>query len=172
MRKLVALGVISVVMAGYAVAHDTSVIIESFSGTGAAVAVEYDHADQTPWAGWVKVEVTNTGTEAWGDFHFSIYEVTGDVSNVEWKDASLGGNDPVSSQALDSWTIDNAAYGATIDLFYYNDPILPTETATFEVYNVNPDQVTFFGVAFHPTPVPEPAGLVLLALGALALRRR
>ena len=158
---------------GAAYAHDES-WSGDIDGIGPSALIELQHPDQSPWAGWFTITATNTGTEPWGDFHFEIFEVPpyGAVDNVDWYDASMGGNDPTSSQSPLTWAIDNVTVGATIDLFYYSDPVYPGETATFAVYNVNPDQLTFFGVSFYPTPVPEPTSLCLLVLGGLLLRRR
>lgn len=123
-----------------------------------------DHEDEDPWAGWVNVEVTNTGTEAWGDFHFEIYETSGgSVENVHWLETS--GFLPNSSQSGLTWGIDNDTVGAMIDLFFYGDPVAPQETATFSVYNENPDQLSFFGTSFHPTPVPLPGAALLYISG-------
>jgi hypothetical protein len=145
----------------------------SFDGTGAGVGIEVEHPDMDPWAGWVHIYVTNDSDVAWGDFHFCVFDYQGgvDISNVHWLDASMSGYDPYSSQSPLLWDIDNDVVGATIDLFYYTDPVLPGEDADFHVYNVNPDHVNF-GVCFYPTPVPEPASLALLGLGALMLRRK
>jgi hypothetical protein len=128
---------------------------------------ELEHQDESPWAGWVNVNVTNTGSEAWGDFHFEIYQVSGyaAVDNVDWKDTAAGGYNPTSSQTSLTWDIDNGIVGATIDLYFYGDPVLPGETANFNVYNVNPDEVTFFGVKFFPTPVPIPGAALLYVTG-------
>ena len=133
----------------------------------------FDHEEAEPFKGWANITVTNTGTEAWGDFHFEIYEVVGfgTVENVDFiVDIP---NQPVSSQSGLTWTVDNVAVGATLDLFFYSDPVLPNETATFNVYTDNTtDQLSFFGLMVHPTPVPEPATIILLSLGGLLLRRR
>ncbi len=129
--------------------------------------VTADHEDEDPWAGWVNVQVTNTGTEAWGDFHFEIYEVSGygAVDDVHWLDEDNGGSDPTSSQTLDSWSIDNSIVGATIDLFFYGDPVGPGQSADFHVYNVNQDELSYFGTSFHPTPVPLPGAALLYISG-------
>lgn len=127
--------------------------------------VEFEHDDQAPWAGWTHIFVKNTGTEDWGDFHLEIFAVNqgDDVSNVHWLDDET--HTPYSSQTLDDWDIDNVAIGATIDLFFYGDPVDPGETADFHVYNVNPDEVDFFGICFYPTPVPLPGAALLYITG-------
>lgn len=132
------------------------------------------HQEAEPFKGYAYVTVTNTGTEPWGDFHFEIYSSDGsDVSNVHFLDASLGGVDPTSTQSPLAWAIDNDVVGATMDLYYYDDPILPGNLATFTIYTDNTtDQVPFFGLMMHPTPVPEPAAALLLGLGGLLLIRR
>lgn len=139
--------------------------------------MELVHEDAEPFKGSVNLEVLNSGLDPWGDFHFGIYDPIGgqDISNISFLDSTTipPGPDPTSSQSPLSWTIDNDVVGATIDLFYYGDPVMPGETATFSVYTDNPDHVGFFGVMLYPTPVPEPAALSLLVLGGgLLLRRR
>ena len=111
----------------------------------------------------------NTGTESWGDFHFEIYQVTGEtIENVDFIVTSP--YEPTSTQAGLTWVLDNVAVGATLDLFFYSDPVLPGETATFSVYTDNTaDQVSFFGTSFHPTPIPEPGTFGLLAAGLIGL---
>jgi len=128
-------------------------------GVGPDYVIQVPHADADPFKGNVHVTVTNTGNQPWGDFHFQIYDPLGgqDISNVHFLDASLGGEDPTSSQAPLAWVIDNEIVGATIDLYFYADPVMPGETAWFQVYTDNPDHVPFFGVMFYPTPVPTRA---------------
>lgn len=153
------LGLVSTVMA-----HDAV-----YNGLGLAVGqnVTDDHEDQDPWAGWVKViDITNEGTEAWGDFHFSLSDAGYGTAGLMWDDSV---NAPTSTQAF---TYQISQDGLSIDLYFYGDPVLPGETASFQVYNVNPNQLSFFRVCFEPTPVPEPATIAILAIGSLALLRR
>ncbi len=169
MRALLWCGVVGVMfMASAAVAHDGDVVT-SFD---AFVPQEYIHEDADPFKGWINVTVTNTGSEPWGDFHFGIFDPIGgqNISNVHFLDEPP--YEPYSSQNPLTWLIDNEVVGATIDLFYYADPVMPGETADFHVYTDNPDQLSFFGVLLYPTPVPEPASLALLAFGAAMLIRR
>ena len=66
--------------------------------------------------------------------------------------------------------VDNVSVGATLDLLFYGDPVLPSETVTFVVYSDNTiDNVSFFGTLYYPTPVPEPSTAVLLAGGLIGL---
>lgn len=101
------------------------------------------------------VNATNTGTVPWGDCHFGIFDPMGgqNIERVDFLDAGMGGEDPLSSQSGLRWVINNDPVGATIDLTFCGDPVAPGETASFTVYIVNPDQV-FYGVMFYPTPVP------------------
>jgi hypothetical protein len=125
-------------------------------GTGTGSQVQTTHEDFDPFKGPFTVTVTNTGSAPWGDFHFGIFDPMGgqDISNVDFLDASMGGVDPTSSQAGLTWVINNVVVGATIDLYFCSDPVMPGETATFVVYTANPDHLSFFGVLFYPTPVP------------------
>lgn len=152
---------------------DDVVIATSFSGVGSGVAQQSSHADAAPFKGWVNLTVTNTGTEPWGDFHFEFFDPIGgqDISNLSFVvDPPF---EPTSSQVPLSWLVDNAAVGATLDLFFYSDPVLPSETATFAVYTDNTvDQLPFFGLMLYPTPVPEPASALLLGFGLCLLMKR
>lgn len=168
MKSAIKLAAVLALASGASAWGDAMVVIDPGMALG-DVHTEV-HEDDAPWAGWAELTVTNNGTEPWGDFHFNVFEVTGDPVNVDYKDAAGGGFDPVSSQSGLTWQI--SPDGSAIDLFFYGDPVLPGETAQFNVYNVNPDQVTFFGTSYYPTPVPEPATLALMSLGGLLMFRR
>jgi hypothetical protein len=145
-------------------------------GVGQGFTVDVVHNDGGLFKGWLNITATNTGTQPWGDFHFGIYDPIGgqDISNVGFLDSTTvpPGFDPTSTQSPLTWTINNVVVGATMDLYFYDDPVLGGETATFSVYTSNPDHLSFFGVMIYPTPVPEPASLLMLGLGGLLLLRR
>jgi hypothetical protein len=149
-------------------ADDMSVVAD-FDCVGSGVCEQTsEHEDADPFKGWANITVTNTGTEAWGDFHFLLFQVTNPIDNVDFIVDSP--YQPTSSQSGLSWDVDNDVVGATLDLFFYSDPVLPSEVATFRIYTDNTtDQVSFFGMAFYPTPVPEPGTFALLAAGLIGL---
>ena len=125
--------------------------------------------DQSEMKGTFSVTLTNTGTEAWGDFHFAItgytdvYFTTG--PNDEYPE--MNG----STMLSDDFVIGtNDAGYATIDLYFYDNPVEQDETVSFVIYTDNTQSGnSWFGVCMHPTPVPEPATLAILGLGSLAL---
>jgi len=141
---------------------------------GGTLTLDLAHDDDGNYKGFATLTVKNTGSAAWGDFHFGFFDYMGsqDISNLGFLDASLGGNDPTSTQSPLTWTIDNVTVGAVINLFFYSDPVAPGEIATFSVYTDNPDHLDWFGLMVYPTPVPEPLTICLLGIGTLGLIRR
>ena len=93
--------------------------------------IDYTHQDQDPWKGWFNLTVKNDGTAAWGDFHFLLFEAPNYPGSVFFKTDPH----PTSSQSGLSWNL--SASGKELDLFFYGDPVLPGETATFSVYTDN-----------------------------------
>jgi hypothetical protein len=159
-------------LASSAFGHDGSVTFDIEIGDE---PYEWAHEEASPFKGWANVTVTNTGTQPWGDFHFEFYDPIGgqDISNLAFLDGSGGGFDPCSTQSGLTWSIDNGAVGATMDLFFYSDPVAQFEEVTFSVYTDNTaDELPWFGLMIYPTPIPEPATICLLGLGAIGLLRR
>ncbi len=72
-----------------------------------------------------------------------------------------------------TWVIDNEADHATMDLFFYGDPIAYGQKAKIRVYTDNTvSKHSSFSILAHPTPVPEPVTLALFGLGAMAVIKR
>ncbi len=149
-----------------------------FSSFGPGSYQEITHIDDSPWKGFVTLTATNTGTENWTDFHFGIFSVFGsDISRVYFQGGTptmtVGGN-PVPL----TWVVNNNnPSGATLDLFFFNNPVLPSQSATFTVYTDNTADRVNFGMLFYPTvtPIPIPGAVWLLGsglAGLISLRRR
>lgn len=183
MRKMVLLAFLCVSLVSVSFADDAFWGSQQNPGSLALgdVVDDWTHLDAAPFKGTGMVFVTNTGNQAWGDFHFQVYSVPGfgSATSVAIKDATMGGMNPSligfgSMHSLDNWNIGTTLDGhAKIDLFYYTNPILPGQTVSFTIYTDNTaQQVGFFGLAFNPTPVPEPMTMVLLGLGSLVAFRK
>jgi hypothetical protein len=155
-------------------AHDAIIVTEF----GDFTPQQYEHEDQEPFKGVIDLTVTNTGTLPWGDFHFEIYEVPlwGSVETVDFLTEIIGPDDyrPRKDGALVNFSVNNVVVGATLDLFFYDDPVLPTETVNIKVYtdNTTLPHAAFFGVKINPTPVPEPATFLIAGVGVLLLLAR
>lgn len=167
---LIALCFLGFAAASPARADDVDIVTDF----GDFTAQEYQHDDDEPYKGWVDVTVTNTGTVAWADFHFEIFEVPGwgSVENVHFITEIVGLDDyrPRKDGALVDFVLDNDVVGATLDLTFVGDQVLPTDTVNFRVYTDNTaDNVPLFGLIIYPTPIPEPATMALVGLGVLAL---
>jgi hypothetical protein len=117
----------------------------SFSCLGSGCQQTSDHQEAEPFKGWANITVLNTGTEAWGDFHFEIFETSGgSVENVDFIVATP--YEPFSpTRPTLTWTVDNNAVGATLDLFFYDNPVEVDEWASFHIYTDNTtDQLSYF----------------------------
>jgi hypothetical protein len=159
MRNVLLVGLAVGLVSSVAMAHDGYFNV-SFSDW---TSLTEQHEDDAPWKGFAIVTVQNSSQNEWGDFHFEI----------------VNGPNVFFTEEQASWTTQpGATYqispsGTALDFEFYANPILPGATATFAVYTDNTaDQNSFFGLMMWPTPVPEPASLLLLGLGGLALIRR
>ena len=147
------------------------------------------HSDQSPFKGVATIEVTNTGTQSWGDFHFQIFtlapmsgwskpsDVFFDISGAYYPtySNSVGGPAiPLDSVVVTPGT---ASSGAMLDLYFNTNPVAPGQTAVFSIYTDNTEDQELFGLVMYPSvaETPIPGALWLLGAGLAnigALRRR
>ena len=150
---------------------DSVDVSASFSCLGSGCSQGTDHEEGTGYQdydfkGWVYLTASNTGSEDWGDFHFEIFQVGSySIDNVLFDVSSP--NEPTSNRSSLSW---NLVDNHTLDVYFYGDPVGPSETLKINVYTNNvTDQVPFFGVLYYPTPIPEPGTAALMGLSLLGL---
>jgi len=129
------------------------------------------HTDDSPWKGVATVTVTNTMTESWGDFHFEIYEFL--TTNVIFTESTSIVMKDSLGNVYSGYSYVIEAGEKKLDFYFYGNPVNPGETVTFQVYTDNTaSTLAWFGLVIYPTPVPEPATLGILSLGALLLRKK
>jgi hypothetical protein len=141
------------------------------------------HNDQSPFKGVATIEVTNTGTQSWEDFHFQIFTLYGTPNGAGWSNPadvffSISGSDyptysnsvggpaiPLGSVALTPGT---TSTGAMLDLYFSSNPVAPGQTAVFTIYTDNTTNQGLFGLIMYPSAVPIPGALWLLGAGLTA----
>jgi hypothetical protein len=137
------------------------------------------HNDLDPWKGWATINVKNltlknSSPVAWGDFHLKIKEDwCTDVDFATYTAPQLWIKEgPSWVQVLSpdlTWVINNDAAHATMDLFFYGDPIAHGQQAKIRVYTDNTSSHhSSFSILAHPTPIPEPTTLALLGPAPLS----
>jgi hypothetical protein len=136
----------------------------------------FGHNDAPDWKGTATLTVSNSMSEQWGDFHFSIYEITNPgtvifttAGPIEMLD-SLGNPYAGGLGVGYNYTLTTSQ---TLDFTFYSNPVNPGQIVTFKVYTDNTSmQNAWFGLTAYPTPVPEPATIALLGLGILSVMRK
>ena len=158
-------------LAPFALAHNGEFTLGQVLGDNDNLIHDESAVPQLDRKGWAYFTVTNSGGADWGDYHVEIIDAefvgAPNASGVLITDAisSLG------SYTV-GWSINTLGYWQA-DFEFYGSPMEAGDTAVFQVYTDNTvSNVDFFGFKVYPTPVPEPATMAMLGLGALLLRRK
>ena len=130
----------------------------------------------SPTNGWVTLNVTNNTSFAWGDMHFEIWSCAwmgcGTIDNVHFLAGTMDGmQTPDSDRSPFTYNIDNVSVGATLDYYYYSDPIFTStgnNTGMFKFKVDNPNGV-LYTLAVTPSIVPEPVSSTLFIIGGATL---
>ncbi len=151
-------------------AHDVSESFELELGD----MVDIRHDDQNPYKGTLSLTVTNIGTVAWGDFHFSIDSDL--YAGLFFTDEVT----PTMSKDIDNYYYVISDDGYSLDFFYDEDPVGTGESVTFNIFTDNTtDNNGLFYVSMWPSPVdssqgstvPVPSTVCLLGIGLLVMTR-
>lgn len=120
-----------------------------------------EHDDDAPWKGTVTVTANNTGTGAWGNFHFRIFDPMwmGNYTDVYFTTGD--GLYPIMNGVVMPPYDEDTGYGyeivtvggySQINLHYHNMPVYPGNSVHFVVYTDNTaSQHTIFGVMMWPS---------------------
>lgn len=154
------------------------------------------HNDQNPWKGVATIQVKNTGSQSWSDFHFQIFSLYTPSNPGGWSNPAdvffdiSGSNYPTyTNSANGSYTLPpdsvdvtpaSGSNGAMLDLYFNAAPVAVGQTATFTLYTDNTEDQGLFGLVMYPsaeetTPVTIPGTLLLLGPGlasVIAFSRR
>jgi hypothetical protein len=159
-------------------AHDGDIGSETTPIDIDTMSIEEDigqHEDAEPWKGWANIYVKNICSQDWGDFHFHIYNLFGAntyFSEVYQPELYIR-TAPLTWVLQDDLDAQWNADHTRLDLTYYGNPIYQDDWAKFRIYTDNTtNHCSIFIIAGCPTPVPEPATIALLGLGALVLLRK
>ena len=151
---------------------------------GDGSTLDETHNDADPFKGWATFYLKNICGIGWGDFHLKVTGIC--LDHVGFCDywgedyttykpqlwIKEGGN-YVQDTDL-TWTIDNNwTRGASIDLYFYDDPIYSGGQAIIKVYTDNTyNKWPSFQLSGYATPVPEPGTMMLVGLGVAGLLLR